>query len=138
MAFAQITLMGNLGKDPETFSFNGRNGATEGVKFSIAVSHGKDEKRVTDWFNCTCFGTNAKTAKDWLTKGQPVIIQGDLAVRSWEGQEGKKGTSLEVNVDKIRFVPSGEKNASGNAPVAGSAGRNATPSADIDDDSCPF
>jgi len=113
MAFAQITLMGNLGKDPETFSFNGRNGATEGVKFSVAVSHGKDEKKVTDWFDCTCFGANAKTAKDWLTKGKPVIIQGDLTLRPWEGKDGKKGTSLEVNVDKIRFVPSGEKNGNG-------------------------
>ena len=141
MAFAQITLMGNLGKDPETFSFNGRNGATEGVKFSVAVSHGKDEKKVTDWFDCTCFGATAKTAKDWLTKGKPVIIQGDLNLRPWEGKDGKKGTSLEVNVDKIRFVPSGEKNGNGggaSAPVAVSAGRNAAPSADIDDDSCPF
>ena len=138
MAFAQITLMGNLGKDPETFSFNGRNGATEGVKFSVAVSHGKDERRVTDWYDCTCFGTNAKTAKDWLTKGNAVIIQGDLTIRPWEGKEGKKGTSLEVNVDKIRFVPSGEKNGNGNAPVAGSAGRNAAPSAYIDDGDCPF
>jgi hypothetical protein len=43
-----------------------------------------------------------------------------------------------VNVDKIRFVPSGEKNGNGNAPVAGSAGRNAAPSADIDDGDCPF
>jgi len=141
MAFAQITLMGNLGKDPETFSFNGRNGATEGVKFSVAVSHGKDERRVTDWYECTCFGTNAKTAKDWLTKGKPVIIQGDLTIRSWESQEGKKGTSLEVNVDKIRFVPSGEKNSNGggaSTPVAVSAGGNVAPSADIDDESCPF
>ena len=138
MAFAQITLMGNLGKDPETFSFNGRNGATEGVKFSVAVKHGKDERKVTDWFDCTCFGANAKTAKDWLTKGKPVIIQGDLTIRSWESQEGKKGTSLEVNVDKIRFVPSGEKNADSNTPVAGSAGRNAAPSSDIDDGDCPF
>jgi single-strand DNA-binding protein len=141
MAFAQITLMGNLGKDPETFSFNGRNGVTEGVKFSVAVSHGKDEKKVTDWFDCTCFGATAKTAKDWLAKGKPVIIQGDLTIRPWEGKEGKKGTSLEVNVDKIRFVPSGEKNGNGggpSAPLAVSAGRNAAPSAEIDDGDCPF
>ena len=72
------------------------------------------------------------------TKGNAVIIQGDLTIRPWEGKEGKKGTSLEVNVDKIRFVPSGEKNGNGNAPVAGSASRNAAPSADIDDGDCPF
>ena len=142
MAFAHVTLMGNLGKDPETFEFNGRNGKQEGVKFSIAVSRGKDDKKVTDWFDVTCFGALAKTAKDYLTKGKPVVVQGDLTIRKWEGKEGKSGTSIEVNADKLRFVPQGEKSGNdGGSTQAAPAGnsRGAAPAGpDPTDDDCPF
>jgi hypothetical protein len=56
MGFAKVQLMGNLGKDPEAFGFEGRNGKSEGVKFSIAVNRGKEDAKVTDWFDCLCFG----------------------------------------------------------------------------------
>ena len=73
MGFAKVQLMGNLDKDPEVFSFDGRNGKSEGVKFSIAVNRGKDDSKVTDWYDCLCFGQTAKTAKEWLQKGKTVI-----------------------------------------------------------------
>ena len=40
-----MQLMGNLGKDPEVFSFDGRNGKSEGVKFSLAVNRGKEDNK---------------------------------------------------------------------------------------------
>ena len=73
MGFAKVQLMGNLGKDPEVFGFEGRNGRSEGVKFSIAVNRGKEDAKVTDWYDCLCFGQTAKTAKEWLQKGKTVI-----------------------------------------------------------------
>jgi single-strand DNA-binding protein len=133
--------MGNLGKDPETFEFNGRNGKQEGVKFSLAVGVGKDDKKVTSWYDVTCFGALAKTAKDYLAKGKSVIVQGDLSIRKWEGKEGKAGTSVEVNADKLRFVPNGEKSGNGGSTQAAPVGnsRGAAPAGpDPTDDDCPF
>src|ERR1019366_9505843 len=97
--------MGNLGKDPEVFSFDGRNGKSEGVKFSLAVNRGKEDNRVTDWYECLCFGQTAKTAKEWLQKGKTVIVFGKLSFRDWERKDGKKGHSTEVITDDIQFVP---------------------------------
>src|ERR1039458_5254171 len=105
MGFAKVQLMGNLGKDPEVFSFEGRNGKSEGVKFPVAVNRGKDDNKVTDWYECLCFGQTAKTAKEWLQKGKTVIVFGKLSFRDWEGKDGKKGHSTEVVVDDIQFVP---------------------------------
>jgi single-strand DNA-binding protein len=99
--------MGNLGKDPETFGFDGRNGRSEGVKFPVAVNRGKDDNKVTDWYECLCFGQTAKTAKEWLQKGKAVIVFGKLSIREWEGKDGKKGHSTEVIADDIQFVPWG-------------------------------
>ena len=145
MGFAKVQLMGNLGKDPEVFSFDGRNGKSEGVKFSIAVNRGKEDNKVTDWYDCLCFGQTAKTAKGWLQKGKTVIVFGKLSFREWEGKDGKKGHSTEVAVDDIQFVPNGAGNgASGGAGTGkaaapnGGGNREAALGTDIDDDSCPF
>ena len=145
MGFAKVQLMGNLGKDPEVFSFDGRNGKSEGVKFSIAVNRGKEDNKVTDWYECLCFGQTAKTAKEWLQKGKTVIVFGKLSFRDWEGKDGKKGHSTEVIADDIQFVPNGGGNGAsggaGNGKAAapnGGANREAGVSADIDDESCPF
>jgi single-strand DNA-binding protein len=137
MGFAKVQLMGNLGKDPEVFSFDGRNGKPEGVKFSIAVNRGKDDSKVTDWYDCLCFGQTAKTAKEWLQKGKTVIVFGKRSFRDWEGKDGKKGHSTEVAVDDIQFVPNGAGNGKAVAPNGG-GNRETAISADIDDDSCPF
>jgi single-strand DNA-binding protein len=144
MGFAKVQLMGNLGKDPEVFSFEGRNGKSEGVKFPVAVNRGKDDSKVTDWFECLCFGQTAKTAKEWLLKGKTVIVFGKLSFREWEGKDGKLGHSTEVIADDIQFVPNG----GGNGASGGANGKTAVPnggdnrqaavSADIDDGDCPF
>src|ERR1039457_4046298 len=81
MGFAKVQLMGNLGKDPEVFSFEGRNGKSEGVKFSVAVNRGKEDNKVTDWYECLCFSQTAKTAKEWLQAGKAVILLVKLSVR---------------------------------------------------------
>jgi single-strand DNA-binding protein len=144
MGFAKVQLMGNLGKDPETFGFDGRNGRSEGVKFPVAVNRGKDDNKVTDWYECLCFGQTAKTAKEWLQKGKAVIVFGKLSIREWEGKDGKKGHSTEVIADDIQFMPNGGGNAAGGAGNGKAAATNgggnheAAVGADIDDDSCPF
>ena len=145
MAFANVTIMGNLGKDVKMFKYNGRNGEVEGAKFSLAVSKGKDDKKTTSWFDCVCYtaGT-AKIAKEWLAKGKCVVVRGELGIRKWEGKEGKEGTSVEVNVEKIEFVPNGDGNGNGASKPAGSAAapagstRSSAPAADPVDDDCPF
>jgi single-strand DNA-binding protein len=118
MSFAKITLMGNLGKDPETFTF-GQDKKT-GASFSVAVSSGKDDNKKTDWFKCSVYGGGlVKTVTEYLKKGKPVVVFGRLSQRQYESN-GKSGSQLEVNVDSIEFVPDGQSHSEGTGAGASS------------------
>ena len=85
MSFAQITLIGHIGRDPELTS------TPEGVavtRFSLAVSkkEGKEGKERTTWFNCTAFRGPAETIHQYVAKGSPLFVQGDLSVREYTGK----------------------------------------------------
>ena len=71
MSFAQITLIGHVGRDPElTYT-------PEGVavtRFSLAVSkkEGKEGKERTTWFNCTATGASAALATTLSLRPRPA------------------------------------------------------------------
>jgi single-strand DNA-binding protein len=118
LAFAKVIIMGNLGKDPESFTY-GPDKKTA-ARFSVAVSSGKGDDKKTDWFNCTVFGAQAKNAMDYLQKGKSVVVFGRLTLRAYENN-GKSGSSLDVAVDDIQFTPGG---GNGTGAAAGEASSN--------------
>jgi single-strand DNA-binding protein len=127
VAFAKVIIMGNLGKDPESFTYGAEKKTA--ARFSVAVSSGKGDDKKTDWFNCSVFGGQAKNAMDYLQKGKSVVVFGRLTQRSYESN-GKSGSSLDVAVDDIQFTPNGNGNSAaagetaGNHAAAGSKGGN--------------
>jgi single-strand DNA-binding protein len=141
VAFAKITIMGYLGKDPESFTY-GADKKTA-AKFSVAVSTGKSDDKKTDWFNCTVFGNQAKNAMDYLQKGKSVVVFGRLTLRAYESN-GKSGSSLDVNVDDIQFTPNGNGagaagESAGVTAVAGAKGGNRAAAPEYDSsDEIPF
>lgn len=103
MSFAQVQLLGHLGRDPEmSYSPNG----DAMTKFSIAVSRKQKEKETTNWFNCVAFRNQAETLNNYLHKGDLVFIQGTLDVRQYITKDGRNGTALDVVVDKFSFASS--------------------------------
>ena len=42
------------------------------------------------------WGSLAEICKQYLTKGQPVYVEGRLQTRRWEDGEGKKHAALEI------------------------------------------
>src|ERR1019366_1885388 len=140
VAFAKVIIMGNLGKDPESFTYGAEKKTA--ARFSVAVSSGKGDDKKTDWFNCSVFGGQAKNAMDYLQKGKSVVVFGRLTLRAYESN-GKSGGSLDVNVDDIQFTPNGNGGAAGeSAGVTAVAGakegnRAAAPEYDSSDE-IPF
>ena len=87
----KIILVGNLGKDPETFERNGN----KTVKFSIATSESwrdktsGERKEVTDWHNIVMFDkTAAEYAEKYLKKGMKVYVEGKQKTRKWTDKDG--------------------------------------------------
>lgn len=110
MAYQQIILVGNLGKDPELrYTPTG----TAVCDFSVAVNErwtGQDgeKKEKTTWFRVTAWRQLAETAAQYLSKGRQVMVIGTVDVSAWKGQDGEPRATLEVTARDIRFLGSRE------------------------------
>ena len=96
----KVILVGNLGKDPESRTF--QNGG-EVVSFSVATSENwkdkssGDRKEKTEWHNVSIFSEGlARVAKSYLRKGSKVYLEGQLETRKWQDQSGNDRYSTDV------------------------------------------
>jgi single-strand DNA-binding protein len=109
-------LIGNLGRDPEMrYTPNGQ----AVTKFSIATTerfkdkNGEQQERTT-WHNIVAWGRQAEVAKEYLSKGKPVYIEGRIDNRSYDDKDGNKRYISEVIVQKMQFLGSrGESSGGG-------------------------
>ncbi|MES2290195.1 MAG: single-stranded DNA-binding protein [Pseudomonadota bacterium] len=96
----KVILVGNLGKDPESRSF--QNGGKV-VSFSVATSENwKDRntgerKDKTEWHNVSIFSEGlARVAEQYLKKGSKVYLEGQLETRKWQDKDGNDRYTTEV------------------------------------------
>ena len=93
-------LVGNVGKDPESRSFQSGGKV---VSFSVATSESwKDKasgerKEKTEWHNVSIFNEGlAKVAESYLRKGSKVYIEGQIETRKWQDKDGNDRYSTEI------------------------------------------
>lgn len=96
----KVQLIGNLGADPESRSFN--NGG-QVVNLRVACSESwKDKgsgerKERTEWVSVAIFAEGlCNVAKQYLRKGSKVYIEGKLQTRKWQDQSGNDRYTTEV------------------------------------------
>lgn len=108
---SQITVIGNIGGNPE-LKFTNNNNAV--LNFSVAENHsrknqsGEWENIGTTWRRVAFWGGRGITPEQmshYLNVGTRVIIVGDEMMREWEKQDGTKGNSLELNARSIGIIP---------------------------------
>lgn len=103
----QVTLMGNLTRDPELRQTpNGQNVTS----FSLALNRSyKDQsgawQEATDYIDIVCWGPLAERVSQYLSKGRRCLVQGRLQSRSWE-QDGQKRNKVEVLANDVTFLDS--------------------------------
>lgn len=101
----KVTLIGNLGKDPEVKKLN--SGKTI-AKFSLATNEsrkGQDGQYAdhTEWHNLVLFDRLAEVAGEYAKKGNQIYVEGRIQTRSWEdGGVKKYMTEIVVN-DLVLF-----------------------------------
>ncbi|HYP53147.1 MAG TPA: single-stranded DNA-binding protein [Pyrinomonadaceae bacterium] len=106
MSFNKITLVGNLGRDPELrYTPQG----TPVCSFTMATNERRKDKSgeqqdMTTWFRVTLWGRQAEAASQYLTKGRPVYIEGRLRVEEWTDRDGKQRHTLEVHATDMQFI----------------------------------
>lgn len=103
----KVILMGRLGQDPESKTFNG----TTVCNFSIATSEryksGDEWKEDTQWHNIQVWGKRAEVIEKNFGKGDPIYLEGRL---KYTEKDKKRYTS--VILDSFQFLPGGSKKES--------------------------
>ena len=102
MAANNVTLVGNLTREPELRYTQGGKGVTS---FGLAVSHryqvNGEWQEKTSFFNVTAWDALGENVAATLSKGTRVIVSGRLEVREYEARDGGKRTSVDVIADEI-------------------------------------
>lgn len=117
MSFNKITVVGNLGRDPE-LRYTPQGNAV--CNFSVATNEKRRDKSgesqdVTTWFRITLWGKQAENASKYLTKGSSVYIEGRLRVEEWSDRDGKNRYTLDVHATDMQFIGSRSDEMSGGA-----------------------
>ena len=106
-SFNQVTLMGNLTRDPELRTTpNGQSVCN----FSLALNRsykGQDGewKEMTDFVDIIAWGPLGERVAQYLIKGRPALVSGRMQSRSWE-QDGQKRSKVEVVANDVTFLGS--------------------------------
>ena len=122
----KVILVGNLGKDPESRSF--QNGGKV-VELRIATSeswkdrNSGERKEKTEWHTVKVFNEGLATvAEKYLRKGSKVYIEGALTTRKWQDAQGQDRYSTEVTLQGFNSVLTMLDGAPGQGGGGGSRG----------------
>lgn len=104
-SFNCVHLIGNLTRDPELKTLQSGMSVCE---FGVAVNKRRkqqDGSYVDEpcFVNCTAWAKTAELINQYLTKGSPVFIDGELKLDTWE-KDGQKRSQLKVVVNNVQFL----------------------------------
>jgi single-strand DNA-binding protein len=124
MSLNRVILLGRLGRDPEVrYAQSGTTVATLNMATDERRPDGNGGwKNETEWHRVVLFGKQADLAKQYLTKGREVLIEGSLRTRQWQDKEGQKRYTTEIVAMNMRFVGGRQGGAPGGAPGGGAGG----------------
>lgn len=103
----RVTIIGNLGQDPEV-KYLPSGGAVTNITLATSESW-KDKqtgetKEYVEWHRVVLFGKLAEVAGEYLRKGSQVYIEGKLQTRKWQDQQGNDRYTTEIVVPQIGGV----------------------------------
>jgi single-strand DNA-binding protein len=112
----KVTLLGNVGKDPEIRS---TAGGTIVASFTLATSdrfqdaQGNWQDR-TEWHNLKAFKRTAEIVRDYVKKGAKLYIEGKITTNSWDDKEtGAKRYRTEILVNELVLLTGREEGGAG-------------------------
>ena len=122
----KVTLIGNLGNDPEVRSTTGGNRV---ATFSLATSRSwndqsgaKQEK--TEWHRCVVWNTKGSQLADivekYVKKGDKIYVEGRIEYRQWQDKENQTRYSTEIDVRELIMLGGGK--GGGTADFDGDSG----------------
>jgi len=131
---AKVTLAGNLTRDPEIrYTTGGVAIGNMSVAVNRRVKKNEEWASEVSFFDVVCFGKTAEACEKYLSKGKPILVDGELVQRSWESKDGQKRSKIEITARDVQFLES--KRQTEDKPAQQTNNDGPPP---IDDDDIPF
>jgi single-strand DNA-binding protein len=107
----RVTLIGNLGQDPETKTTETGKKVTH---FTLATKDGyknADGQKVseTTWHNIVAWNGLADIAGKFLKKGKEVAVEGRIVYRNYEDKKGATKYITEIVLNDLILLRSGKE-----------------------------
>jgi len=137
----KVILIGNLGKDPD---IRHTQAGEPIANFSLATNevwtdrNGQRQER-TEWHRVEVFGKQAQIARDYLSKGRPVYVEGSIRYDEWTDKDGNKRNATKVRVSGpgSRILLLGGRGEQGARSTPGGSEESSAPP-DVSDGDVPF
>ncbi len=113
----RVIVVGRLTRDPEL-----RHTGTGTAYCRISIASNRNytvngtKKEEVSFFNCVAWARQAEIINQYCRKGKQVAIDGRLQQRSWQNQEGKQQSTVDIVIEQLQMLGS-----------AGGGGGSATP-----------
>jgi len=116
----KVTLIGNLGNDPEV-RYSGNGNAVANVSLATAESwrdkdSGEQQER-TEWHRVVFFGRLAEIVSEYLHKGSQIYVEGRLQTNKWQDKEGNDRYTTQIVANEMQML-GGRGGASNNKEPA--------------------
>lgn len=93
----EATVLGHAGSDVHT-----GKGETPVGNFSIAVTQwSKADGESTEWVRVSLFGKQLERAKEIVTKGALILVQGPVTIRRYTSKDGEAKAEAQIIANRI-------------------------------------
>ena len=109
-SFNKVILIGNMVSDPE---LKQTQGGLSVSSFSIAVNRrfkSENGQQECDFIPIVAWRQQAEFVCKYFKKGQPILICGQIQIRSWTNNNNEKRYTTEVVADEVSFVAPATQN----------------------------
>jgi single-strand DNA-binding protein len=105
----KVLLMGNLTRDPEV-KYTPKGTAVGDLAIAINDTYKAQDgtiKETVTYVDIEVWGRAAENCKQYLTKGRPIFVEGQLRLDQWETPQGEKKSRMKVRADRVQFLGGG-------------------------------
>lgn len=104
--YNKVILLGNLTRDPE---LRVTPKGTSVCQIGLAVNRyyrndAGDTQEETTFVDIEAWGRQAEVISKYVTKGNPLFVEGRLRLDSWENKSGEKRTRLKVVLENMQLL----------------------------------
>jgi len=129
----KVTLIGNLGNDPELRSTQSGSAV---ANITLATSESwrdketQETKERVEWHRIIFFGRLAEVVNEYLRKGSQVYVEGRIQTRKWQDKDGNDRYTTEIVANEMQMLgsrgtnsesPANQQSASTSQPASQSA-----------------